>query len=70
MIIQGDADFIGMQQGEEFFSALYRMGKTAAFVRYWGEGHIIGESEANVRDMWRRIFEWFDEHLKEDKASH
>jgi len=58
--IQGDMDFMGMDQAEEFFSALYRQGKRAEFLRYWGEGHEIS-SEPNVRDMWNRIFAWFDE---------
>jgi dipeptidyl aminopeptidase/acylaminoacyl peptidase len=62
MIIQGDMDYVPIQQGEEFFTALYRMGKKAKFVRYWGEGHVIS-SPANVEDMWQRVFQWFDEHL-------
>ncbi len=62
MIIQGDMDYVPIQQGEEFFTALYRMGKKAKFVRYWGEGHVIS-SPANVRDMWQRVFDWFDENL-------
>lgn len=63
MIIHGDIDFVPMQQGEEFFTALYRLGKKAKFVRYWGEGHVIS-SPANVQDMWQRIYGWLDEHLK------
>jgi dipeptidyl aminopeptidase/acylaminoacyl peptidase len=63
LIIQGDMDYIGMEQGEEFFTGLYRQGKRAEFVRYWGEGHVI-ESPANIRDMWERIYTWFDEFLK------
>jgi dipeptidyl aminopeptidase/acylaminoacyl peptidase len=58
LIIQGDLDFVGIEQGEEFFSALYRQGKRAEFVRYWGEGHMIQQPD-NVRDMWSRIFAWF-----------
>ncbi|HSY82830.1 MAG TPA: prolyl oligopeptidase family serine peptidase [Gemmatimonadaceae bacterium] len=69
MIIQGDMDYVGMEQGEEFFSALYRMGKPVQFVRYWGEGHIIERSPANVRDMWQRIFGWFDDHLTPHQRS-
>lgn len=69
MIIQGDMDYVGIEQGEEFFSALYRMGKPAKFVRYWGEGHVVERSPANVRDMWRRVFEWFDEHLMVEQRS-
>jgi dipeptidyl aminopeptidase/acylaminoacyl peptidase len=60
MIIQGDMDYVAIQQGEEFFNSLYRRGKRAKFVRYWGEGHVL-ESPANIRDMWKRIFDWFDE---------
>jgi dipeptidyl aminopeptidase/acylaminoacyl peptidase len=67
MIIHGDLDFVPIQQGEEFFSDLYEQGKRAEFVRYWGEGHVI-DSPANVRDMWRRIYAWFDEFLKRDAA--
>jgi dipeptidyl aminopeptidase/acylaminoacyl peptidase len=69
MIIQGDQDGVGMEQGEEFFSALYRMGKPAKFVRYWGEGHVIERSSANVRDMWQRIFDWFDVNLAVEQRS-
>jgi len=60
MIIQGDLDYVAMQQGEEFFMSLYRQGKRAEFVRYWGEGHVL-ESPANIRDMWKHIFAWFEE---------
>lgn len=67
MIIQGDIDYVPIQQGEEFFTALYRLGRKATFVRYWGEGHVIS-SPANVRDMWQRILAWFDENLKGDQV--
>jgi dipeptidyl aminopeptidase/acylaminoacyl peptidase len=57
MIVQGDMDYVPIQQGEKFFTALYRQNKAASFVRYWGEGHII-ESPANVSDLWTRIYAW------------
>lgn len=60
MIVQGDMDYVALQQGEEFFNALYRQGKRARFVRYWGEGHAI-RSPANARDLVERIHAWFDE---------
>jgi dipeptidyl aminopeptidase/acylaminoacyl peptidase len=60
LIIQGDLDYVAMQQGEEFFTSLYRQGKRASFVRYWGEGHVL-ESPANIRDMWRRMFAWMEQ---------
>jgi len=62
MIVHGDMDFIPMQQSEEFFTALYRQGKRAELVRYWGEGH-TPESTDNVRDLWHRIYAWLDEFL-------
>ncbi len=62
LIIQGDMDYVPLQQGEQFFSALYRQGKRARFVRYWGEGHVL-QSPANIHDMWQQIFAWFDEFL-------
>lgn len=61
LIIQGDLDYVAVQQGEEFFVSLYRQGKRARFVRYWGEGHVL-ESPANIRDMWSQIYAWLDEH--------
>ena len=63
MIIQGDMDYVAMQQGEQFFMSLYRQNKRAQFLRYWGEGHVL-EGPANIRDMWQRIYAWFDELLK------
>jgi dipeptidyl aminopeptidase/acylaminoacyl peptidase len=68
MIIQGDIDYVSIGQGEEFFMALYRQGKRARFVRYWGEGHGI-DSPANIRNEWEQIFGWLDEHLKKTSAS-
>ena len=60
LIVQGDLDYVAVQQGEEFFVALYRQGKRARFVRYWGEGHVL-ESPANIRDLWEQIYAWLDE---------
>lgn len=62
MIIQGEQDFEGIQQAEEFFNALYRLGKPAELVRYAGDGHVI-ESPANIRDMWTRILAWLSTTL-------
>jgi dipeptidyl aminopeptidase/acylaminoacyl peptidase len=71
MIVQGDMDYIPIQQGEEFFMGLYRLGKRAEFVRYWGEGHLL-QSPENIKDMWRRVLAWFEEfanaraHMRHD----
>lgn len=62
MIIHGDIDYVPIEQAEELFTALYRSGKRATFIRYTGEGHVIS-SPANIRDVWQRIFVWFDQNL-------
>ena len=66
MIIQGDLDGIPIEQAEEFFMALQRQGKRAELVRYWGEGHVF-QSPPNIRDMWDRIFRWFNEFDSQSK---
>ncbi len=62
LIIQGDMDFVPIQQGEEFFRAMQRLGRRSRFVRYWGEGHFIS-SPANQVDSMKQLFKWFDEFL-------
>jgi dipeptidyl aminopeptidase/acylaminoacyl peptidase len=63
MLIHGDMDYVPLQQSEQLFTALRRLGKRAAFVRYWGEGHIIS-SPANITDMWQRVLVWLDTYLR------
>ncbi|HEU0052603.1 MAG TPA: prolyl oligopeptidase family serine peptidase [Longimicrobium sp.] len=62
MLVHGDADFIPVQQAEEFFTALYRRGVRARLVRYSGEGHTI-TARANVLDLWRRFDDWLRETM-------
>lgn len=62
MLVHGDYDFVNVNEAEQMFNALNRQGKDAQLVRYWGEGHVI-RSPANIRDMWDRIFVWFDTNL-------
>jgi dipeptidyl aminopeptidase/acylaminoacyl peptidase len=64
MIIQGDLDYVPIQQGEELFSALNRRGVPVRFVRYWGEGHGV-TAVSHIRDMWEQIFAWFGKYLGE-----
>lgn len=61
LVVHGDMDTaVPMEQAEEFFRALYRQGKRARFVRYWGEGHVF-TSPANIRDFWTQVYAWLDE---------
>ena len=68
LLLQGDKDVAPLSQAEEMFSSLYRQNKDAVLVTYWGEGHVV-TSPANVRDLYARIFAWFDEHLEATKSS-
>lgn len=66
MMIHGDLDGAPMSQAEAVFMGLYRMGKRARLVRYWGEGHTL-DSPANIRDNWQRISDWLSEHLHQSR---
>ncbi|QJU60280.1 S9 family peptidase [Sphingomonas sp. AP4-R1] len=62
LIVAGERDFVPLQQAEQLFSALYRQGKDAVLLSYWGEEHNMS-SPANLRDSYRRILDWLDRHL-------
>lgn len=51
LLIHSDLDYFDLGQYDEMFGALYRAGKEARYVRYWGEGH-APSSPANIRDLW------------------
>ena len=61
MIIQGDLDYVPIQQGEEFYTALSEQNKDVVFLRYWGEGHSIVQPQ-NQRDMWPRVFKFLEDN--------
>ena len=64
LLFHGDLDStVSFTQAEELFTALYRLNKDAVFVRYWGEGHRVAASPANIRDYYKRVFDWYDEHI-------
>ncbi|WP_143435356.1 S9 family peptidase [Henriciella aquimarina] len=54
LLAHSDMDYFDMSQYDEMFGALYRAGKEARYIRYWGEGH-GPSSPANIRDLWTRI---------------
>lgn len=68
MLIHGDLDYVPIAQAEEYFTALTRLNKDAVFLRYFGEDHILN-SPANIRDMWRRLFGWYEQHLGRPAAA-
>ena len=69
LMIHGEQDIRGgLGQAEEFFFALYRQGKRAKLLRYWGEDHGLRQSPANVRDIVNQIFEWLQINMPEKKS--
>ena len=60
MIIQGDLDYVAVQQGEEFFNSLYRQGKRAQLRPLLGRGARPREPRQHPRHV-ERIFAWLDE---------
>lgn len=70
LLIHGEYDKRGqMSQAEAFFYALYRRGRTARLLRYWGEGHSLAQSPANVRSVFEETVGWFNRHLAERPPS-
>lgn len=63
MLVHTDFDYFDMAQYDEMFGALYRAGKEARYVRYWGEGHGLS-SPANIQDLWVRIDDFLSENVK------
>jgi len=62
MLVQGNLDYVPVEQGEEYFTALYRQGKRAEFLRYQGEWHTISNRE-NVLDVWKKFEAWLAETM-------
>lgn len=64
LILQGTEDKVCAAQAGPMYAALRRLGKTAEYVRYHGEGHApIGWKETNKKDYLRRILDWLNTHL-------
>lgn len=61
LIVHADIDGVSIGQSEEIYTALYRQGKRARFIRYWGDDHLI-VNPANVRHMWGQILIWLKEN--------
>ncbi len=58
LIIHGDNDFVGINDAEMMFTALWRQNKDVQLVTYRGEQHLF-YSPGSVRDLWQRLDAWF-----------
>ncbi len=64
MVLHGEMDVrCPTSQGEEFYTALKRLGKEAVFVRYPGEYHGLARLTHKI-DRVERIVAWFEHYAK------
>jgi hypothetical protein len=63
LLIHSDMDQFDDGSYKAFFSSLYIQKKDARLLIYRGEGH-SPSSPANIKDMWKNVFSWFDNYLK------
>jgi dipeptidyl aminopeptidase/acylaminoacyl peptidase len=59
LLLHGDLDPLSVSDVERTYAALYRLGKDARLVRFYGEGH-VPQSPATIRARWRETFAWLD----------
>jgi dipeptidyl aminopeptidase/acylaminoacyl peptidase len=62
MMIHGALDTIPSAGSEAMYSALFRQGKDAVLVTYWGAAHTV-TSPGDLRDVYARTFAFLDDHL-------
>ncbi len=65
LLITADRDYVPMANAQRMLSAMHRQGKWARLATYWGESH-SNASPANVRDVYREIFDWLDRTLGDE----
>ena len=62
LLIHSDMDQFDDGSYKAFFASLYTQKKDARLLIYRGEGH-SPSSPANIKDMWKNIFFWYDKYL-------
>ena len=67
LLLHGDLDPLPVSDVERAYAALYRLGKEARLVRFYGEGH-VPQSPATIRARWRETFAWLDRTMGERAA--
>jgi len=65
LFLHGEVDFTcPINQAEEIFRAVKRLGVDTKLVRYQGEGHGIRKKPVSKIDFYQRHIDWFDKYLK------
>ncbi len=62
LMIHGGQDGLSLAQSEAMYSALYRQGKDALLLVYWGAMH-MPSAPGDVRDIYAQTFGFLDDHL-------
>lgn len=71
LMLTGKQDYNVPDTNErEMYYALRRLGKEAVWVQYADAGHGAGRAgnEADFRDHWSRMFDWFSSHFEKPAA--
>jgi dipeptidyl aminopeptidase/acylaminoacyl peptidase len=66
LLAYGDLDEYSYGQGAEMFAALYRQGKDAKLLTFWGEGHVVN-APGNVRRLYGDVLDFLDQAFGEDR---
>ena len=66
LLVQGELDYIPIQQSEEFFTALLRQDKRVRLLRYAGEMHVIAD-RVNILHLWEQMEQWLKETMSPAK---
>jgi dipeptidyl aminopeptidase/acylaminoacyl peptidase len=73
LMLTGKQDYNVPDTNErEMYYALRRLGREAVWVQYADAGHGAGRAgnEADFRDHWTRMFDWFATHFEKAGAKH
>ncbi len=70
LLITGDQDHnVPARTSMEMYYALRRLDKKVEWVNYMNSGHgAPNTTEADLRDYYQRIFDWYDQYLKKSPA--
>ncbi len=71
LLMHGEDDYrCPIEQSEQYFVALKRLGKEVEFVRFPGSGHgfLIDGHPALREEYMRRMLAWFNKHLGRDSS--